>query len=56
VAGVGRGQLIRVKPGRVALNSSELEDAEEITINNITIKFYFTLFTAENISRRELYG
>jgi len=33
VVGVGQGQLIRVKPGGVALNSSELEDEEVIQVS-----------------------
>jgi len=33
VAGVGRGQLIRVKPGGVAMNTSELEDKEVIQVS-----------------------
>jgi hypothetical protein len=33
VAGSGRGQLIRVRPGGVALNSSGLEDEEVIQVS-----------------------
>jgi len=33
VAGVERGQLIRVKPGGVELNSSELVDEEVIQVS-----------------------
>jgi len=33
VAGVARGQLIKVKPGGVAFNSSQLEDEEAIQVS-----------------------
>ena len=48
MAGVGRGQLMRVKPGGVALHSSELEDEEVI---QVMIRQPFSTYRQLNLIR-----